>query len=172
MMQYLLHVHKLAAAVRLANMLNAAGAYKQLAAAQWLREQGAEWPPVLRCNLGWGTKHYFNCILQYLSGSTQHSQHVKQNGVSSIACTEYTFGAELALIAMSISHKARLPVYTVAHCDSLTIVYGFPLRYTNNNESGREQCCRGLDRVAAHHLHVKQPEYCATVLTVVERGLH
>jgi hypothetical protein len=56
MMQYLLHVHKLATAVRLTNMLNAAGAYKHLAAAQWLREQGAEWPPVLRCNLGWGTK--------------------------------------------------------------------------------------------------------------------
>jgi hypothetical protein len=32
-------------------MLNVAGAYNKLAAAQWLRQQGAEWPPVLlyRC---------------------------------------------------------------------------------------------------------------------------
>jgi hypothetical protein len=31
----------------LKDMLNAAGACNKLAAAQWLREQGAEWPPVL-----------------------------------------------------------------------------------------------------------------------------
>jgi hypothetical protein len=31
----------------LTRMLNAAGAHDKLAAAQWLRQQGAEWPPVL-----------------------------------------------------------------------------------------------------------------------------
>jgi hypothetical protein len=35
-------------AALLTDMLNAAGAYKKLAAAQWLRQQGAEWPPMLR----------------------------------------------------------------------------------------------------------------------------
>jgi Ankyrin repeats (3 copies) len=34
----------------LAEALNRAGAASQLAAAQWLRQQGAEWPTVLRCN--------------------------------------------------------------------------------------------------------------------------
>eukprot|EP00953_Heterococcus_sp_UTEX-ZZ885_P036050 18588-Heterococcus_DN1.PRE.2 len=29
-------------------MLNAAGANDHLAAAKWLRQQGADWPPVLR----------------------------------------------------------------------------------------------------------------------------
>jgi hypothetical protein len=29
-------------------MLNAAGAYSRLEAAQWLRQQGAEWPTVLQ----------------------------------------------------------------------------------------------------------------------------
>jgi hypothetical protein len=51
LMQYLLHKQGLATAVRLTNMLNAAAAHKQLAAAKWLQQQGAEWPPVLRCNL-------------------------------------------------------------------------------------------------------------------------
>eukprot|EP00953_Heterococcus_sp_UTEX-ZZ885_P015942 8981-Heterococcus_DN1.PRE.1 len=36
-------------AATLTEMLNIAGAHNHLAATQWLREQGAEWPAVLRC---------------------------------------------------------------------------------------------------------------------------
>jgi Ankyrin repeats (3 copies) len=50
MMQYLLHEQGLAAAVRLTNMLNAAGANDHLAAAKWLRQQGADWR--LCCDTG------------------------------------------------------------------------------------------------------------------------
>eukprot|EP00953_Heterococcus_sp_UTEX-ZZ885_P042253 21482-Heterococcus_DN1.PRE.3 len=32
----------------LSSMLNAAGAHDNLAAAKWLRQQGAEWPDVIR----------------------------------------------------------------------------------------------------------------------------
>jgi Ankyrin repeats (3 copies) len=48
LMQYLLYEQGLSTAVRLTRMLNAAGASDRLAAAKWLRQQGAEWPPVLR----------------------------------------------------------------------------------------------------------------------------
>jgi hypothetical protein len=37
-------------------MLNAAGANSKLAAAKWLRQQGAEWPAVINwcgCSLDW-----------------------------------------------------------------------------------------------------------------------
>ena len=38
----------------LTRMLNTAGTYNTLAAAQWLRQQGAEWPAVLNyCDLAW-----------------------------------------------------------------------------------------------------------------------
>jgi hypothetical protein len=39
--------------VMLANMLNAAGASDKLAAAKWLREQGAEWPAQLYWHREW-----------------------------------------------------------------------------------------------------------------------
>jgi hypothetical protein len=39
----------------LTQMLNTAGAFRHLAAVQWLRQQGAQWPPVLRlCDKRWG----------------------------------------------------------------------------------------------------------------------
>jgi hypothetical protein len=46
---YLQGQRLLATAAQLTNVLNIAGAYSQLAAAQWLRQQGAQWPAVLRC---------------------------------------------------------------------------------------------------------------------------
>jgi Ankyrin repeats (many copies) len=47
-MRYLLNELALATPALLQDMLNAAGAHEQLAATQWLRQQGAEWPDVLR----------------------------------------------------------------------------------------------------------------------------
>jgi hypothetical protein len=37
-------------AANLTNILNAAGGHDRLEVAQWLRQQGAEWPLVLRTN--------------------------------------------------------------------------------------------------------------------------
>jgi hypothetical protein len=40
---------------QLLTQMNTAGAFRHLAAAQWLRQQGAQWPPVLRlCDKRWG----------------------------------------------------------------------------------------------------------------------
>eukprot|EP00953_Heterococcus_sp_UTEX-ZZ885_P039251 20122-Heterococcus_DN1.PRE.3 len=47
-MRYVLHEAALATPELLTEMLNAAGAHEQLEAAQWLRQQGAEWPRVLQ----------------------------------------------------------------------------------------------------------------------------
>jgi Ankyrin repeats (3 copies) len=47
-MEYLQQEGLMETAVVLTNMLNAAGACNNLAAAQWLRQQGAPWPAVLR----------------------------------------------------------------------------------------------------------------------------
>jgi hypothetical protein len=44
---YLMGVEPAASAVQLTEMLNAAGFNRQCAAAQWLRQQGAQWPAVL-----------------------------------------------------------------------------------------------------------------------------
>jgi hypothetical protein len=49
MLAYLQEQRLLATAAQLTNVLNIAGAHSQLAAAQWLRQQGAQWPTVLRC---------------------------------------------------------------------------------------------------------------------------
>jgi hypothetical protein len=39
----------------LTQMLNTAGAFRHLSAVKWLRQQGAQWPPVLRlCDKRWG----------------------------------------------------------------------------------------------------------------------
>jgi hypothetical protein len=50
-MQYLLEEVALATPELLQHMLNSAGALDQLAAAQWLRQQGADWPAVLQHNV-------------------------------------------------------------------------------------------------------------------------
>jgi hypothetical protein len=47
-MQYLLYDLAVATPDMLQEMLNAAGAWEQLAAAQWLRQQGADWPASLQ----------------------------------------------------------------------------------------------------------------------------
>jgi hypothetical protein len=47
-MGYLLSVAPPATAAQLTELLNKAGATDKLAVAQWLRQQGAEWPAVLR----------------------------------------------------------------------------------------------------------------------------
>jgi hypothetical protein len=46
-MQYLQQQGLVSTAAQLSEMLNAAGAYDKLVAAQWLREQGAVWPAML-----------------------------------------------------------------------------------------------------------------------------
>jgi hypothetical protein len=47
-MHYLLNEAALATPEILQEMLNAAGAWEHLEAAQWLKQQGAEWPDVLQ----------------------------------------------------------------------------------------------------------------------------
>jgi hypothetical protein len=47
-MRYVLHEAALATPELLTDMLNAAGAHEQLEAAQWLRQQGADWPRVMQ----------------------------------------------------------------------------------------------------------------------------
>jgi hypothetical protein len=47
-MEYLLQQGVVPTAAQLTDMLNAAGAHSHMHAAQWLRQQGAEWPTVLR----------------------------------------------------------------------------------------------------------------------------
>jgi hypothetical protein len=46
-MMFLQQIGLMSTPALLTEMLNSAGAYNTLAAAQWLRQQGAEWPPVL-----------------------------------------------------------------------------------------------------------------------------
>jgi hypothetical protein len=46
-MEYILQQGVVSESTHLTDMLQAAGAYKRLAAAQWLRQQGAEWPDSL-----------------------------------------------------------------------------------------------------------------------------
>jgi hypothetical protein len=53
-MLYLQQRGFLATAAVLTSMLNAAGAHNKLLAAQWLKQQGANWPPVLKhCGTSW-----------------------------------------------------------------------------------------------------------------------
>jgi hypothetical protein len=47
-------------AAKLKNMLDVAGACNQLAAAKWLRQQGAEWPEVL-----WSHAHWSGDVLEW-----------------------------------------------------------------------------------------------------------
>jgi hypothetical protein len=47
-MEYLLQQGVVLTAAQLTEMLNAAGAHNHMHAAQWLRQQGADWPTVLR----------------------------------------------------------------------------------------------------------------------------
>jgi hypothetical protein len=56
-MQHLQAEGLMSTAAQLTQMLAAAGAHNKLAAAQWLREQGAEWPTVLRY-----TTHYKDAL--------------------------------------------------------------------------------------------------------------
>jgi hypothetical protein len=46
--EYTLSMQPAASAAQLTEMLNAAGFLSNFAAAQWLRQQGAEWPKQLR----------------------------------------------------------------------------------------------------------------------------
>jgi ankyrin repeat protein len=46
--EYALNAEPAASAAQLTDMLNAAGVYDWIVAAKWLRQQGAEWPAVLR----------------------------------------------------------------------------------------------------------------------------
>jgi hypothetical protein len=53
---YAPNVEPAASAAQLIEMLNAAGAFSKLAAAKWLRQQGAEWPAVLKYGaIPWST---------------------------------------------------------------------------------------------------------------------
>jgi hypothetical protein len=47
-MEYVLSVAPPASAAQLTELLNTAGSNNELAAAQWLRQRGAEWPAQLR----------------------------------------------------------------------------------------------------------------------------
>jgi hypothetical protein len=67
---YMMSVEPVASAAQLREMLNAAGARSRLAAAQWLRQQGAEWPTVL--------------IFEYDSWSTTVLQWAKSEGCTSL----------------------------------------------------------------------------------------
>eukprot|EP00953_Heterococcus_sp_UTEX-ZZ885_P031703 16610-Heterococcus_DN1.PRE.7 len=75
---YALDVEPAASAAQLTDMLNAAGSgyYRKLAAAKWLRQQGAEWPAVLKYGaIPWSTH-----VLQWArdEGCTSPTDQAKQ----------------------------------------------------------------------------------------------
>jgi hypothetical protein len=62
-------------AAMLTRMLNVAGAHDKLAAAQWLREQGAEWHEVLRCRRVLCAISWSGDLLQWAKIARLHITH-------------------------------------------------------------------------------------------------